>query len=374
MAMAIGAVLGAGVLHAGAAAVSETMHKLAADVRELLPIIYRYEQAEVPVDGKRVNDKIDTMLAHAEEIATSTPDRGDTWQISSDLLVNQLQQARDEFSQGREAHGMSLLRSATSVCVTCHTQDDRTAGWLMPAGESLGDGFVAGEFLFMTRQYERAFEVYRHWLRSQETLPYENRTLTAFGRLLLTALQMRKSADDIGELLAEFAERESVNLALRKDLNDWIAGIRELQTHTDISSHPDPETLRSLALQWLSDGDREAGGPIFITERQRPAIIWLRGELYRALTQEADRDRVADWLYWLALGDRVLEYRFYYSLADMYLKQCMLEYTDNPVAPLCYREYENYVEFFYSGSGGTHVPADIEAELDMLRSRVWAEH
>ena len=111
---------------------------------------------------------------------------------------------------------------------------------------------------------------------------------------------------------------------------------------------------------------------IVIPETLRPQIVWLRGELYRALLNETDRGMIADWLYWLAVSDRVLEYRFYYSLADMYLKQCMLEYTDDPIAQSCYREYENYIAFSYSGSSGTHIPADVAAELKTLKAKVFS--
>ncbi|MDY0070577.1 MAG: hypothetical protein RBR91_11770 [Porticoccaceae bacterium] len=351
--------------------VSETMHQLARDTRALMPLLY---QQTTPTADERalINDRIGSMLAHMEGLAATVAPKADTYRISLDAMAGQLRQSQQAFAAGRDAQGMGLLRSATSLCATCHTQDERPARWLTPTGEGLQDPFVAGEFLFMTRQYDRAFGAYRTWLEQQPTLAYDDRTLTAFSRLLLTALQLRKAPGDISALLGEFARRDNINRGLARDLRDWITGIDDLRERIDIREHPAPDTLEALARDWLGAGEDGDFGRILVPETQRPGIIWLRGELYRALMAERDRTRIADWLYWLALSDRVLEYRLYYSLADMYLKQCMTEYGDDPMAPRCYREYENYILFFYSGSGGTHVPEDIAAEMATLKAGIEA--
>lgn len=362
----------AAAVYAGSARVAEpvtdTMHKLASDVQVLLPLIYQYDKPVTAGDKALINNKISNMLDHVDGL--STP-KADTYQISYQALVMQLKQAQQAFASGRDAHGMTLLRSATSVCATCHTQDERTTTWLTPTTEAMSDSFVTGEFLFMTRQYDGAFNAYKTWLRQQETLKYDDRTLTAFSRLLLTALQMQKSPETITDLLGEFTRSDNINGLLKKDLTDWIIGVNQLQTLTNITAHPAPDALAVMATQWLGDGVNEPEGRIVIPETSRPQIVWLRGELYRALINETDRSKIADWLYWLALSDRVLEYRFYYSLADMYLKQCMLEYSDDPMAQSCYREYENYIVFFYSGSGGTHIPDEVKAEMETLKGRVF---
>lgn len=351
--------------------VTDTMHKLASDVQVLLPLIYQYDKPATLTDKMLVNNRIDSLLTHVDKLASSVAPRSATYQISYQVLLSQLQLAQLEFASGRGAMGMNLLRSATSVCATCHTQDERAATWLTPDSAALADAFIAGEFLFMTRQYDGAFNAYENWLRQQKTLEYDKRTLTAFERLLLTALQMQKSPQAITGLLGEFIQRDNINGLLKNDLSDWVDGIHELQTLTSITTHPEPDALKTMATDWLGNGESEPVGRIVIQESRRPRIVWLRGELYRALTYETDPAMIADWLYWLALSDRVLEYRFYYSLADMYLKQCMLEYSDDPIAQSCYSEYENYIVYFYSGSSGTHIPPEVKAELESLKHKVF---
>lgn len=354
-----------------AESVPATMRMLAADVEVLLPMIYRYEKPATLADKALINRRIDSLLDHASQVAGTVAPRSDTYQISYQTLVMQLKQAQQAFAAGRDRHGINLLRSATSVCSSCHTQDQRTVNWLTPTSEDMNDPFVAGEFFFMTRQYDRAFAAYNSYLRQQRELIYDERTLTAFDRLLVTALQMQQEPKLIIAALQEFTRREHIHSALKKDLTDWISGINELQKLTNISEHPKPDTVQAMADQWLSAGKNEPLGRIFMPEVRRPQIVWLRGELYRTLNTATDRNKIAGWLYWLALSDRVLEYRFYYSLADMYLKQCMLEYTDSPTAQQCYQEYENYIVFSYSGSAGTDIPPEVDQELEALKAKVF---
>ena len=62
---------------------------------------------------------------------------------------------------------------------------------------------------------------------------------------------------------------------------------------------------------------------------------------------------------------------FFNSLADLYLQECMLIYTQDPYAKKCYQEYREYVEFSYSGSQGTDIPPDIQQELKKLHKKVY---
>lgn len=355
----------------GAEPVPATMRKLADDVSVLLPVIYRNETPLTPVTKARIGQQIDSMLSHIGQLQQSVAPRSDTYQISHQTLIMQLQQAKQALATGRERHGIYLLRSATSVCATCHTQDERSVSWLTPVGDAMNDPFIAGEYFFITRQYDRAFAAYHSLLRQQRELVYDQRTLTAVDRMLVTSLQMEKDPQLIITTLQELTHREHIHPTLKKDLTDWISGIGELQKLTDIRVHPKPDTAMAMANQWINAGKNEPLGRILMPEVRRPQIVWLRGELYRALTAATERDKIASLLYWLALCDRVLEYRFYYSLADMYLKQCMLEYTDTPMAQNCYREYENYIVFSYSGSAGTDLPAEVAQELEQLKATVF---
>ncbi len=103
------------------------------------------------------------------------------------------------------------------------------------------------------------------------------------------------------------------------------------------------------------------------------AALKLSSVLYEYLNAYPTTPLKPDILYWLSLGEHRYHYQSMYSLPDLYLKQCVLEYPNNPVAKLCFAEYEDFITVAFTGSGGTHIPHDISKELNMMRSLVKAD-
>jgi hypothetical protein len=93
----------------------------------------------------------------------------------------------------------------------------------------------------------------------------------------------------------------------------------------------------------------------------------LSGILFEYLSTHEDSSFTPEVLYWLGRVDRTLNNTFFYSLADMYLKECILKYSQSKVAEKCYNEYELNMVLAYSGSGGTNLPYDVQQELASLK-------
>ena len=72
-------------------------------------------------------------------------------------------------------------------------------------------------------------------------------------------------------------------------------------------------------------------------------------------------------LYWLAVVDRSIAYNFYFSLADLYLKQCVLKYPSHPYARHCFNEYGLYVDHMYVQQG-EKIPPGIQQELRQMQN------
>jgi hypothetical protein len=101
--------------------------------------------------------------------------------------------------------------------------------------------------------------------------------------------------------------------------------------------------------------------------------LHLREELHRLLATAPAGPAQGELYYWLSFSERAVGYSFFYSLADGYLKACMDEWSLLPIAKRCYREYQSFVEFTFTGSSGTDIPADVRAELESYRRKVGAK-
>ena len=99
-------------------------------------------------------------------------------------------------------------------------------------------------------------------------------------------------------------------------------------------------------------------------------FLKLKEDLHKILKEEPPRNDMAEIYYWLSLSERAVGYNLFYSLADGYLKSCMDNFSTQSFAKRCFNEYESFIEFAYSGSSGTHIPADVKRDLENYRKKI----
>ena len=78
----------------------------------------------------------------------------------------------------------------------------------------------------------------------------------------------------------------------------------------------------------------------------------------------------AEILYLSGMAERHIHRGLYFSFADIYLKSCILEYPKSPFAQKCYAAYEEGMIMGYTGSAGTELPPDVQAELKSLKEKI----
>ena len=109
---------------------------------------------------------------------------------------------------------------------------------------------------------------------------------------------------------------------------------------------------------------------IRVAPDQEVQRLWLSGILYHYLNRKPPAEEIPKLLYWLAVNDRVVGYSYYFSLADLYLKECVYNYAQHPYAQRCYAEFKEYVNFIYSGSGGTYIPPELTQEMRKMKEAI----
>ena len=76
---------------------------------------------------------------------------------------------------------------------------------------------------------------------------------------------------------------------------------------------------------------------------------------------------MAETVYWLAVAERSLQYRFFDSLSRHYLQRCVRQFPEHPAVARCLEEYERLMVVSYAGSNGVSLPEPVRAELVEMR-------
>ncbi|XOV86304.1 MAG: hypothetical protein ACFHX7_15200 [Pseudomonadota bacterium] len=346
--------------------------------------------ARVPAQdiNELMGDAGDTMLRMLPHLYDEDPDRVALQEnlIRLEYLFNQaaphlqqqgegsrvtfeLMQARlkDAVAMG-ERRNINLLRSAVSdafeLCSSCHTQDKRGKRAFGVSRIRELDEYSAAEFSFLTRDYESALTSFDNYFSGTDRTP--RRDLDAMYRIMVIAAEVYADPALARDRLAAVRPKLVTGSTLDRTAAAWTGIFSRLAAETD--SLQSPRLMRSArALDAFLLNEWPAIQSTLDWNEQEAYWIVIRGELNRFLNQGPRADDIPRLLYWLAVSDRALHYRFYNSLSRGYLEQCILQHADHPYARRCLDEYEMLVLVSFSGSGGTNIPIEVQQRLGELR-------
>lgn len=351
------------------------MSQVGAEVETMLPAILQDDtlstrQADNLVRATR---KLAGLFARAEPFVSQ---RSPTYQFSLTLLRDYLQEIILEAETMARPPLQQRLRVLGDFCVSCHTQDDRFRTLFRDQGGDRSKAFyVRAEFHYATRNYFEASKNYQQYLahslvrsKGVPSPAEQEEMLRVIRRIVSIYIQV---LDKPGDLLPELRMIEK-NRALPTQIRQYVlnarAAVREvIRKRADV-----PEVLTLVSLSELVEeylGDVNAGQPIvFSTPQQEVMRIWLRGHLFRYLRTGPGRDEMAYVLYWLALCDRALGFGHDHTLADYYIKQCITRFPQHHIARTCYKDYRDFVSFYFTTPNEPVLPIEISRELQRLEA------
>lgn len=309
-------------------------------------------------------DQLETLFKQAKPFIG---EKSSTYQISYDLVLEYLAKTRSSFQINHIDYSRKRLYSLGSICASCHTQDTKLRTLFPGIDRShFSDDLAFAEFNFITRNYNEAIKYFDQYLRSDQAKT-EYDLIVPMQRLITIYVQIFNTSDIAAKQLAEYRNLKSHTAKTRKHLEGWIAGLKTLsESKPETDAKINFEKLEKYVSRYIGDTD-QAAAEFFSTPEDEVSRLWLRGRLYHYLNNMPPADQLPVVLYWLSICDRSIGFDYNFSLADLYLKQCIRNYSNHPYAKMCFREYKEFIEISYSGSAGVFIPPELEDELDELK-------
>lgn len=315
-------------------------------------------------------EKLDEALSQLSDLFyASAPfirQKPDGYQISYEFISHYLLVIKTVLHTSHIDYARSHLYALGEMCASCHTQD--TTLRTLFSGikrEALPNDYAFAELNYITRDYDDAIEYYEKFLNSRGRKT-ELEIIQPLQRIVTIHTQLQNNPRKALQILEKYTAYKQHSPETLAELKGWISGLKKLVASgvSDIESITFNE-LQSYVEKYLGKPE-SLSLQIHSTAEEEVQRVWLRGQLYQYLNTRPKQDEVPMLLYWLSVLDRSIAYNFYFSLADLYLKQCVLKYPDHPYAPRCFEEYENYVDSTYIQQG-EKIPPGIEREILEMR-------
>ncbi len=330
------------------------------------------EEFQEPKNAAAISEHLKNLAATVKKTAHDPTLIKDNYKFSRDVLEDHVVETERVFRLGNKSYARWMTNSTLGICMSCHTQMPTTQRdvHVFMKSNNFSSKFDQAEFMFATKNFEGANKIYEKIITDfkksddgssnleksiQRELAYHIRIKRDFAaaKALISEVQKNKQ-------LPEFVTR---NLSVWKDQIGKWQGIELPKVESGNSKDILKFTEERLSTKANHSG-MESSDPRFISD------LVVSGILYEYIQKVPTNSETPEVLYWLATIDRELNHSAFFSLADLYLKECMLKFPESPTAPKCYKEYSEEMILGYTGSAGTNIPIDVTNDLKFLKQFV----
>ncbi|MDH5218891.1 MAG: hypothetical protein OEX19_14415 [Gammaproteobacteria bacterium] len=351
---------------------NKLMSQIGTDMVGLYPIVV---SADLPgeKDKAQIRNKTASLLEAFRKAGPFFGEKSKTYKLSYSLILDYLENTQRAIDGNKWQSVTLRLSSLGEICTSCHTQDTKLRSLYAGTGRGAFPNDLAyAEFNYFTRNYMQAERFYARFLENAGKQD-DVGILLVFQRLITIYAQIYNLPGDGADKLQAFLLKLEGKGVKTEPLVPLVFGMKNLQK-SGLSKVDDVDfsDLKKYVRKYLGPLD----GPLssfIVRPEEEVERVWLRGLLFHYLNRQPSNDEIPQILFWLSVTDRSLNYNYFYSLADMYLKECVYSYKEHPYAEKCYDEYREYMLFSYTGSAGEFLPPEVESELKDLRERIDAK-
>ncbi len=270
----------------------------------------------------------------------------------------------------------SRLKAITALCVSCHSVLSDSI-----SKKAFGDyinsekrtrfesDYAYANYLFLVRRFSESTSFFEMTIRDHlENAPLtqnpelsDHELYSSLRRVLSIYTKVTFNPDKSEAFLKKYYNHKNMPKPLNAMIDTWIKSLGKWKKF-DPNKMTSPHQFITKNLAPLeSHREKLASGESDVT------LLVSAGVLSKYLTDNPKSPLTPEILYWLSIAERRLSNSYFFSLSDLYLKDCITQHRQSPWARKCYQEYEDNITFGFSGSKGTDIPVEEKKELDRLK-------
>lgn len=287
---------------------------------------------------------------------------------SLDTMNMHLSDTINAVSTNNFAFAQKRLSALTSLCISCHSQLS-TSGAKNAFGENLNKAkredfesdYAFGNYLFLIRHFS---ESEKYFVLALDRAIEQSRSHELYSSLrriisLHTKIEFNyKKADDF---VKKYGKVPQMPILAKETLISWDKSLGPWKNF-DSNSYGNIDAFIKKYLSPLEEIKEQTGsGDNDIT------LLIASGVLSKYLNDHPQSKSAPQILYWMSVAEKRLSNTYFFTLSELYLKDCIKKYSSSSYAKKCYNLYEDNILAGYTGSSGLDIPVDEKEELKRLK-------
>jgi tetratricopeptide (TPR) repeat protein len=291
---------------------------------------------------------------------------------SLEAITNHLDETIMSVESDSFIFAQKRLNVIGALCVTCHSQLPESVSKnafrdniKKEKRERFDSDFAYANYLYLVRRFDdskKYFEKAINTALGTSTRSANQEVLASLRKIVSIDTKIKFNYEGARASIEKWEKDSRLSINDRKILKRWIDSLKLWKGF-------DPSSIKSMPSfieKNLSPLDMKK--EIIFTGEEDVTLLISSGVLFNFLVENPDSALAPEILYWLSLAEHRMGQSYFFSLGDLYLKDCIRKYPSSPYAKKCYQEYADSIEAGYSGSSGTDIPAGEKRELNKLKS------
>jgi hypothetical protein len=229
------------------------------------------------------------------------------------------------------------------------------------------DPYDIGIAYMIVRRFVDAKEHFTRSIQDRIIKKDQQHIILPFQQILAIELKIKKDPASMITIIDDYLQKKNlqreVNIeleSLRKRLHIWT---KDDAITKGIRSEKDLTLFMKRRLAPLKEKNS-------FNDAYKVDLLLGAGILANYFFENQDSPSAPQMSLWTGWIEKRLKKEEFMSSGDLFLKQCIKKYSRHPVAKECLEEYQESVEFDFTGSSGTSIPPEVEQELKNLRKLI----
>jgi len=340
------------------------MHTFVAEIHTMNPYLSSTKVFSSDAGKKVVAESLE-RLSQKTKNPPADLTKSSGFKITFDLLADHVQKTKVIFEKGEMDYARMRVSGITNLCASCHMQNPAfKSGSPFAAFNSLADKvtFDNANFFFLIRRYDLALDQYEKLVRGYPNTPVTTDQISEVFRKRLAIYVRVLRAPKLGVIaLREDLKNAKLPSDTRQNVTEWIAAMEKLSAEPrDISALKTPELVSYVRKKLPFQANRK----IPTSDPQLINMLYMSGLLYERLYQEPDGPNTQELLYYLAVCERSLAPVIWYSISEIYLKECVVKFPKKPYSQRCFAAYEEGMRERFMGRV---LPEPIRESIEAMK-------
>lgn len=340
----------------------EAMDRIYAAIRVLLPLAVEIDGNGFARERSSAEEELENLQTGAADVFEHAADPLD--RLLAGTLVDDYQRAWKAISEKNYESAAFFVRESVDECVSCHLEIARPHAAPLAAGFARLRPFQRLDarermrLALATYQIEEALSIGEAALDDPSTPTHVLDGIAL--DYLIAGVRGARSPARVTKTIDRLSHHDGLSGSFRSDLRQWIEALNE------VVRHPPAETLSSARAE-LAAAQQVGRGASGMRARAH-AVIASRILSDWLASRDRSNEELAAGCFEMGRADQAIGRDYWPPKSDFYF-ECTIDHA--PGTELARRAYDalrDDVLLGYSGSSGTHVPADELHRLERLKA------